>query len=967
MEAFLTSQEVQAAKNARKTAKGALTRVANQLKKFLVLEPGKKYDFPVLDKYSIKADAEKLAVNLKYLQDANEKYCEVGKEALRLKKANEDIFSQFEQSVDDYWAESRKDATILLNLYDFEYKTSLDRYLKNIEEEGKISVPLNSQSDTEIKTIKKKAETDLRRQLNRWDLLKAEWFCLLEPLEKDIESTINLSNEELLKQSILIDADTKISSLKENWDNVKKFQEMLFDIFDQGGLDYDEGLKKMDFDSVKEAKRLHPVIKELERFSVVLKQQQASKTVEVVPSRTENSDTVVSTEKAAPLKMDKISTPKYSGKAEDFASWKERFCALVPQGRSNAEVCVLLEQAIPEGKRYLLRSCEQDYNEMFTLLQKELAPTRDVVNSINLQLSKLERITADDKESDRKFVHMVETIEKIVRDLEAIDRLSAIANCNTIQDIEGKLPHLVKTDWYKLKRSQNYDECTDDVKFVHFLRFLGDYKYIAKDGVAELERAKALNAKSYTALVTGQCMTINSKATSSSSGKKTPKTETENKDQLNNFCIACQDGATDLNVAKHDTCSCDHWRYLSLAERRRLFKCEFHPRTSNYTTKDCKFKKPRVPCKFCKSAAHHSLFCLIHKTSTNLAKTGTVFVAKVPSQSSSLQSQVLLPFVYASIKNTESSVLEPISNYHQLGTLTDNCATDTWITFNAAEKLGLNGQEIQISAGGFGGERSLIQSKLYSVFIKTKDGDQRMECLGVETIGSDEVQPDDQKYAALCQKFKVSTRSVKRPTRVDLLIGQRGNYLHPDIIIKSIDGMKLLDGPLGKTFAGVDQSGILGGPQFSSNFFTSAVVSQPVVAIDSKFIKDQPHPVDPHLVLTEMEATVLSNSLLCSASKDFLNYFKEESVGVDCNPRCGNCQCGSCAIGGKLKSLKEEREYELIKSNLTYDPVGNETDSGPYWRSVLPWQVDKKVLGNNKSVVLGTMNATLRKLGRDPM
>ena len=33
----------------------------------------------------------------------------------------------------------------------------------------------------------------------------------------------------------------------------------------------------------------------------------------------------------------------------------------------------------------------------------------------------------------------------------------------------------------------------------------------------------------------------------------------------------------------------------------------------------------------------------------------------------------------------------------------------------------------------------------------------------------------------------------------------------------------------------------------------------------------------------------------------------------------------------------------------------------------LAWQVDRKVLGNNKSVVLGTMNATLRKLGRDPL
>ena len=120
--------------------------------------------------------------------------------------------------------------------------------------------------------------------------IKSEWFCLLEPLEKDIESTVNLANEDLLKQSILIDADAKISSLKENWDNVKKFQEMLLDIFDQGGLDYDEGLKKMDFDSVKEAKRLHSVIKELERFSVVLKQQQASRKVEVVSSRTEDSD-----------------------------------------------------------------------------------------------------------------------------------------------------------------------------------------------------------------------------------------------------------------------------------------------------------------------------------------------------------------------------------------------------------------------------------------------------------------------------------------------------------------------------------------------------------------------------------------------------------------------------------------------------------------------------------------------------
>ena len=47
------------------------------------------------------------------------------------------------------------------------------------------------------------------------------------------------------------------------------------------------------------------------------------------------------------------------------------------------------------------------------------------------------------------FVYMVETLQKVERDLAAIDRVSAVANCNTIQEIESKLPHLVKMDWLK--------------------------------------------------------------------------------------------------------------------------------------------------------------------------------------------------------------------------------------------------------------------------------------------------------------------------------------------------------------------------------------------------------------------------------------------------------------------------------------------------------------------------------------
>ena len=178
--------------------------------------------------------------------------------------------------------------------------------------------------------------------------------------------------------------------------------------------------------------------------------------------------------------------------------------------------------------------------------------------------------------------------------------------------------------------------------------------------------------------------------------------------------------------------------------------------------------------------------------------------------------------------------------------------------------------------------------------------------------------------------------------------------------------MKLLDGPLGKTFAGVDRSGTLSGAQFSANFFVSAIVHQPTIAIRQTQIKNAPKPINPIKVAEETEAATLTTSLLCSSSCDFLNFFKLENIGVDCNPRCGSCICGNCAIGGKILSLKEEKEYEVIKGNLNYDAIGTKEDPGPYFRSVLPWKVDRSTLGNNKSVVLGTLNATLKKLKKNP-
>ena len=65
-------------------------------------------------------------------------------------------------------------------------------------------------------------------------------------------------------------------------------------------------------------------------------------------------------EEKSALKLKGLTAPQFSGKAEDFASWKERFLALVPKGRSNEEIVALLELSIPQKKVYLLCECRQD-------------------------------------------------------------------------------------------------------------------------------------------------------------------------------------------------------------------------------------------------------------------------------------------------------------------------------------------------------------------------------------------------------------------------------------------------------------------------------------------------------------------------------------------------------------------------------------------------------------------------------
>ena len=335
MEILANCSEVQAAKRVRTVTKGALTKVANVLKGDLILESGVKYDFTKLDKYAIAADAEKLEKNLKALGESNDRYAELSKDFLIKNKVSEAELNDFEESVDKYWEEARKEASAVLNLYKYEYSTALARYLKNIEEEGKTTTAPPTLSAAEKQKVKKKLDGDVTRQINRWNLLKTEWECSLSQSEKDTEITRSLTVEQITSQPVLINAEKRSKDLDEQWISIKAFHDTVVEVLEAGEVATLEASKRIDFDMGSNFKRLHVVKVELERLSMVKKSEgDHSGSIKI------DSSPVL---EKAPLKMDEIQTPIFSEKAEDFAAWKERFSSLVPKGRDSAETAVLLE------------------------------------------------------------------------------------------------------------------------------------------------------------------------------------------------------------------------------------------------------------------------------------------------------------------------------------------------------------------------------------------------------------------------------------------------------------------------------------------------------------------------------------------------------------------------------------------------------------------------------------------------
>lgn len=106
-----------------------------------------------------------------------------------------------------------------------------------------------------------------------------------------------------------------------------------------------------------------------------------------------------------------------------------------------------------------------------------------------------------------------------------------------------------------------------------------------------------------------------------------------------------------------------------------------------------------------------------------------------------------------------------------------------------------------------------------------------------------------------------------------------------------------------------------------------------------------------------------SNAL--TTNRDFLRWWKWDSIVAACEPGCGGCCCGNCQPGGKEMTLAEEWKLQVVWEGLTYITSKHHSKE-QHWDTRYPWLEDPASLPNNKKAVEATFFRTEKKFSKEP-
>ncbi|XP_039456743.1 uncharacterized protein LOC120433854 [Oreochromis aureus] len=679
------------------------------------------------------------------------------------------------------------------------------------------------------------------------------------------------------------------------------------------------------------------------------------------------------------IKLKPTALPKFLGNKRDFHRWKKEWVALQgqaePSGSKEIKKFQLLDSVDEKITRELRLTTYNTADDIFRVLENRFGNQTSIAIEI---VEELQRMPAVKSHQPRKIVELIQAVEKALQDLVDLGDTGAIKNPLVTKSIESKLPETLKKEWL-IYVADSRNAVTPERRFDSLLEFLKEQETIYEqlDHLKEEEPSKRERV---------ELKHSRTRFTKSGSDER---------------CVVCGDGKH-----KKKLYFCRQFKTLKLAEKKAAIKklgacwsrLEVHDNRS-YCKPTYLCKNPG--CKEAHAAEHHYYLCpnaevrkgsaagrqnrsdpeggkvsrkctedqeeFLRKLSPELARECRDAFSNTASRACSTTKEQPSLLFEGGLRELPviMMLLEVTANAGQkIGTLIDLASDTNYITHRTASSLNLRSEEITLVVHGVGGMKTHVKTRRYllKIRVRTPRGTLRshqLVCYGLDSIAEvhKHVTPSQ------LQRFfpDIPLDDLVRPKDIHLLISHKEGRLAPQRS-RVIGDLVLWDGPLGKTVGGTHPelfeeltvSAHMSKTHFARSMRAAAVKYEELIGEASDQSSKGKH-----------VPAKFQRSSTSTTSREFLEWWKWDSIGAACEPKCGGCRCGNCQPGGKEMTLAEERELEIIREGLTY-VTGDGHSEEPHWHAKYPWVEDPASLPDNKRGVESTFLRTEKQLAKEP-
>lgn len=673
--------------------------------------------------------------------------------------------------------------------------------------------------------------------------------------------------------------------------------------------------------------------------------------------------------KSPAIKLRPTALPKFDGNKRNFYSWKKDWGALQRQGEPSGSKEVrkfqLLDSLEEKVARDLRLSTYGSADEIFRVLENRFGNKTTIALEIVEELQALPPVK---NHQPRKIVELIQVIEKALQDLRELENVGALKNPLVTKSLESKLPESLKKEWLVYFSEREGVELPED-RFDELLKFLRKQEKIYE----QLEQLR-----------------------DDDSGKREPKIPQKHartkatKSSNPHACVVCGEGGHRKKLFY-----CKKFKMLKVSEKkeavRRLGACGKCLEVHN-DDEECKntFLCRNEGCKDTQTPKHHYYLCPrsggkggeprrpkpspTGGGAKKYTEAQEELLARLPPEIAQQCRDVFCNSVSKTFSAivpehsllTESGlheypvimmILEVTANAGQkIGTLIDLASDTNYITHEAAGELNLRSEDVTLIVHGVGGMQVTVKTKRYLLKIRvaTPKGtlkSHQLICYGLDKIAEVNRHVSPMKLQKIFPD--VPLQELARPTQIKLLISHKEGRLVPQKV-RSVGDLVLWDGPLGKTVGGSH-------PEFHEEITVTAHGSR------THFARSMRTAATDYKEITYKNSVLprqVTPAMTAAASRDFMDWWRWDSIGAACEPKCGGCRCGNCQPGGKEMTLSEERELEQIRSGLTY-VTGDDHSKEPHWHAKYPWTEDPATLPNNRRAVEATFLRTEKQLARE--